>query len=84
MEVILIRYRYQRLPVCFLHVCGGDPDDENEIHDLQGVFSTYVEVILIEQLIKIVRLSFLHVCGGDPISVDKITNLIWFSPRMWR
>ena len=28
--------------------------------------------------------SILHVCGGDPSGSFITTQMLWYSPRMWR
>ena len=52
----------------------------NSTHEIQDVFSTYVEVILRRMRWEGRWTRFLHVCGGDPNSTMARTNqLLVFS-----
>ena len=83
-EVILSLIAFLRNWFSFLHVCGGDPEQEREANHEDLVFSTYVEVILNPDPTFADLGSFLHVCGGDPAGGVGYGRTAEFSPRMWR
>ena len=65
-EVILVLIVHLFSIMCFLHVCGGDPQIGCAFVIITKVFSTYVEVILRGLVVQGFLSGFLHVCGGDP------------------
>ena len=84
MEVILISNDGQVVTGSILHVCGGDPGSQSQVHVKRVVFSTCVEVILKTHISSINSTGILHVCGGDPDFPIIMSRADKYSPRVWR
>ena len=65
-EVILLILKVFTCKSGILHVCGGDPDEQDYDALHNEVFSTCVEVIPHKMARTLKRMCILHVCGGDP------------------
>ena len=67
-----------------LHVCGDDPSKSLLLSNFLAVFSTYVEMILDYTIEYNGKTSILHVCWDDPCTWIRCSNVVVYSPRMWR
>ncbi len=83
-EVILSLPEIFAAEPSILHVCGGDPNIDRSLEQLNQVFSTYVEVILLTTPSLTLKSGILHVCGGDPWAAAEKGCWKPYSPRMWR
>ena len=72
MEVILNRSVEVFVSSSILHVCGGDPQQQQLQARILEVFSTYVEVIPSNAASLTSGACILHVCGGDPEVINRI------------
>ena len=83
-EVIPTQWLGNKLSICILHVCGGDPSSPaNRISPI-GYSPRMWRWSILPLLIHFLKVSILHVCGGDPCCFPFVDRQFAYSPRMWR